>query len=76
MKPTYEHTVYLTGQVLMSSYMVQILHDDGRGCQNIQKEIRNCTVVYGARGGTLVAHYATSWKVVGSTPKGVSGIFH
>ena len=53
MKPTYEHTVYITGQFLMSSYMVHILPDDGRGCQNMQEEIRNCTVVYGACGGTV-----------------------
>jgi hypothetical protein len=45
----------ITGQFLISSYMVRILHYDSRGCQNMQKEIRNFTIVYGACGDTVEA---------------------
>lgn len=46
MKPTYEHTVYITGQLLMPSCMVCILPYDDKGCQNIQEDTGICTAVH------------------------------
>jgi hypothetical protein len=45
----------IIAQFLISSYMVCILHYVSRGCQNMQKEIRNFTIVYGACSGMVEA---------------------